>query len=89
MQQGGERQKFGDPGPQFDLDFGSRLGQRRIVWNYAFRPRNGEFAARAIGQLDQVARLRVGRVPGAPQYFNNLVVQRMMGMRHTHQLAIV
>ena len=48
-----------------------------------------QLGARAVRQLDQVARLRVGRVPGLAQHLDNLVVERMVGMRHADHSVIL
>jgi len=89
LQQGGQPQKFADPGPQFRRQFVIRADRRRIVQVNDFRPRNGQFGARAVGQLDQVARLRVCRVPGSPQHINNLIVQWVVGMNDADDSAIL
>jgi len=89
VQQGSEGQKFTDPGPQFWGQFVVRAERRRSSWINGFSPRNRQFGARAIGQFDQVTRLRVGRVPGPPQHITSLVVERMVGMRHTDHAAIL
>jgi hypothetical protein len=46
------------------------------------RPGDGDFGAGAIGQLDQVTRFGKGLISGPPQNLDNLIIQRMMGMRH-------
>jgi len=89
VQQGGQRQKFADPGPQVWGQFVVRAGWRRIGRINDFGPRNRQFGPRSIGQLDQVARLRVGRVPGAPQHLNSLVVERVVGMDDADDSAIL
>jgi hypothetical protein len=89
MQQGGEGKQFADPCPQFGRHLGCRVGGRILTGVDRLSPGDRQFGACAIRQSDQVAWLRVGRVSGSPQYLNNLVVQRMMGMRHSHYLVIV
>jgi hypothetical protein len=89
VQQGGEGQKFIDPGPQFGGQFGVCLALAPVVRLDDLRPRNGQFSARAVGQFDPVAGFRVGRVTGTPQHFYNLVIERVVRMGHTHHSDIV
>jgi YD repeat-containing protein len=59
---------------------GQRL--RRACWN---GPGAGQFCSAPVWQFDQVTWLWIGRVACQPQNLNNLIVQRMMGVRHSHQ----
>ena len=52
-------------------------------------PTNRQFGACAVWQFDQVAGFGVGRVPGTPQHFHNLLIQRVVGMRHMDHAVIV
>jgi len=89
VQQGGEPQKLADPGPQFGGHFGNRVGRQILTGVDRLGPGDGQISTRPVGPFDQVARLWVSRMPGPPHHFYNLTLERVMGMRHTHQLTIV
>jgi hypothetical protein len=89
VQQGGEGEEFLDPGPQLTRELGGWVGRGWNVWIDDFRPGNGQFGARAVGQFDQVAGFAESFVPGPPQHLNNMVVKGMVGMRHPDHSVIL
>jgi hypothetical protein len=89
MQQGRERQKLGDFGPQFYRQLTSFSAGDWILGGHRHRPGSRQFRSRTIRQLDQIARLRVSRMPGPTDDFYGLVIQWVVGMDHTHHSDIV
>ena len=70
MDHGSKGQIFTDRAPHFR----KQLTGGGLCAFHCFGPGCGNFSPRPIRQFDQVAWLRVNRVPGPPQHFNILVV---------------